>query len=295
MNTDDFLKVSFFKNIKTTLKRCWAPNGICHSKPIKAHSIQNSRVFEILSLNGHVIMPKEKIIHKGEDLIVDFVEIGRNEASTFTGLCGKHDKELFSPIDDFEIDVSNNQQLFLIAYRSVLKKFHSLALTARGTEKIYEDQVKVGRATRDLGDPSLNLMMNQYMLAWAAYRYKEIYDEAYLACQYDIVSHGKFSFKHKKPTVAISALYWLEIAKPNSTQVPWIALNVFPTQTETYVVFSYLVEDAEYVKSEIEGMLNASVKRRLWQLSERIIGLSITHKLGKGEVDYGESTKTGAI
>lgn len=274
MDTDNFLRDSFFKNIKTALKRCWAPNEICNSKPIKAHSIQNSRVLDLLSSNGFVIMPQEKFLRKGEVPVVGFAEIGRNEASTFTGLCGKHDKEIFSPIDDAEIDLNNNQQLFLIAYRSIFKKYHALASAAMSVNRMYEDQVKVGRATHDPEDLSLNWMMIQYMRAWQAYRYKGIYDDAYLSHQYDVVKHDKFSFKHKKPTAAVSALYWLETSKSNSTQGPWIALNVFPTKNETHVIFSYLMEDAEHVKSEINGILHASIKRRLWLLSERIIGAS---------------------
>lgn len=274
MDIDNFLKDSFFKNLKSSDKRCWAPGGNCNSKPINAHSIQNSKVLEILSLDGHVIMPKEKIVHKGEIPIVGFTEIGRGEASTFTGLCQKHDKEIFSPIDDFDIDLDNNQQLFLIAYRSIFKKYHNLVSNAISVNKIYEDQVKVGRATHDPEDLSLNWTMIQYIRAWGAYRYKGIFDGAYLAHQYDIVKHDKFSFKHKRPTVAMSALYWLEIEKPDSAQVPWIALNIFPTQTETHIIFSYLAEDEEYIKSEIQGILNASAKRRLWQVSERIIGAS---------------------
>ncbi len=149
MDVKSFLKGSFFKSIKTNLKNCWPPNGSCNSKPIKAHSIQNSRVLELLNSNGHLIMPQEKFVHKGEIPIVGFSEIGRNEASTFTGLCGTHDKEIFAPIDDFELDLNNSQQLFLLAYRSIIKKMHSLALSMLMVEKIYEDQVKSWESHRE--------------------------------------------------------------------------------------------------------------------------------------------------
>jgi hypothetical protein len=272
MDTDDFLKESFFKNLKTTDKRCWSPDGICNLKPINAHSIQNSKILESLSLNGHVIMPQEKVVHKGEVPIVGFAKVGRSEASTFTGLCGKHDKEIFSPIDDFDIELDNDQQLFLLAYRSIFKKYHSLVSAAISVNNIYEDQVKVGRATHNSEDFSLKWSMIQHIRAWGAYRYKGVYDTAYLLRRYDIVNHEKFSFKHKRPTTAVSALYWLEIPKPNSMQVPWIALNVVPVQNETHVIFSYLVEDTDYAKPEITEIFNSSLKRRLWLLSERILG-----------------------
>lgn len=275
MDTNDFLKDSFFKSMKATSKRCWAPEGFCSSKPIRAHSIQNSKVLELLSSNGHLIMPQEKIVHKGEVPIVGFTEVGRNESSTFTGLCGKHDKAIFSPIDDNDIDLDNSQQLFLIAYRSIFKKYYDLVLAAIRVLAIYEDQVKVGRATHTPEDPSFNWTMIQNMRAWEAYRYKGKYDDAYLAHQYNLVKHERFSFKHKRPTIAVSALYWIEIQKSNSdTVIPWIALNVFPTTSETHVILSYLAEDEEYVRLEMAGILNSSIKRCLWIISEKIIGSS---------------------
>jgi hypothetical protein len=274
MDVEGFLKDSFFKGIKTTLRNCWFPGEGCNSKSIKAHSIQNSRVLEMLSLDGHVIMPQEKITHKGEVFLVGFAEIGRNEASTFTGLCGKHDKEIFSPIDDFEINFKDNQQLFLLAYRAILKKTHLLVSDLAKIEKIHRDQVKVGRATNDLSNPLFKAFSQQFIRARGAYLYKQIYDAAYLTQQYQVVHHNYFSVRHKKPSIAVSALYWVGGPKSNGTQVPWIALNVFPTNDETHVIFSHLESDAEYVSSEIEDIFNMSIKRRLWQVSERVISAS---------------------
>ena len=274
MDTNDFLKDSFFKNTKTKLQRCWSPEGSCSSKSIKAHSIQNSRVLDLLNANGQVIMPQEKVVNKGEIPLVGLAEIGRNEASTFTGLCQKHDKEIFSPIDDSEFDINNRQQLFLLAYRSIHKKFHSLSTMAKIVNKIYEDQVRVGRAFHEPKDPSSNWAMIQFIRAHGAYLYKGLYDEAYLKQQYDIVNHDKFSFRHKRPTTAVSSLYWLSISKPNSMQVPWIVLNVVPTKDETHVIFSYTVDDKDYVSSKIKDIFNSSIKRRLWLLSKEIISSS---------------------
>lgn len=276
MDTNNFLKDSFFKNLKTAYKRCWAPEGNCDAKPIKAHSIQNSRVLEMLNLNGHVIMPQEKFV-RGDEIpipIVGLTEVGRNEATTFIGLCRKHDNDIFSPIEDFDINLNDEKQLFLIAYRSVIKKFHSLVLNAVKLKKIYEDQVKVGRATHDENDLSLTLVTGQNIKAFETYLYKRKYDEVYIAKHYSNVQHQTFSFKHQKPTLAVSGFYGLETIKSNNYGIPWIALNVFPTSTETHVIFSYLAEDLEYVSSEIESIFNSSIKRRLWLLSEKIIRFS---------------------
>ncbi len=132
-------------------------------------------------------------------------------------------------------------------------------------------KLKVGRATENVNDPTLNSWFQQFVRARGAYLYKQKYDFAYLAQQYKGVHHRSFSFRHKRPTVAVSALYWLEILKPDETQVPWIAFNVYPTKDETHVIFSFLESDEEYVNSEIDNIFNVSIKRRLWLLSGKII------------------------
>jgi hypothetical protein len=63
---------------------------------------------------------------------------GRNEASTFTGLCSAHDADLFRPIDTRELDVNDREQFFLLAYRSVTREVHA-PLLARRFDSIEHD------------------------------------------------------------------------------------------------------------------------------------------------------------
>lgn len=273
IDTSNELKASLFRVVKAELKRCFEPHEQCNSTSIRAHSIQNKKVLDQLSQDGHVIMPQERIVEKGERVLVDFMLVGRNEASTFTGLCAQHDKEIFSPIDDFDIDIGNKQQLFLLAYRSVLKKLHSLSLETQRLEQLYEDQVKIGVATYDASNPVQKIVMTRFIRAYCTYNYKRIFDQVYLANTYDTVHHETFSFEHQAPTVAVSGLYWLEIEKPgNVTGVPRLILNIFPIERMTHVVFSYLDEDAQYIREHLDGILNTSLKRRLWLISKTIIG-----------------------
>lgn len=250
---------------------CWEPTEECRFPAIRAHSIQDSKVLEIINRDGHVIMPRERIQQKGEAFNLDFEDVGRNEASTFDGLCSKHDKEIFSPIDDFEITLSNPQQLFLVAYRSVLKKLHSLSLDAVRVQNLHEDQVKVGRATKNPDDPVLNIVEMHFVRAAGAYEYKRQLDQAYLNKNYKILIHNTFSIKHKMPTIAVSAFYWLGHRIVDSSRVPWVSLNVFPKADETYVIYSYMEEDEKAVSLEIKDILNSSPKRKMWLLSKSII------------------------
>ncbi len=52
----------------------------------------------------------------------DFKLIGINTASTFTGFCHKHDREIFRLIDDF--DYNSSEQCFLYCYRAFARAYH---------------------------------------------------------------------------------------------------------------------------------------------------------------------------
>ncbi|KKM07878.1 hypothetical protein LCGC14_1729540, partial [marine sediment metagenome] len=109
-----------FNQINSKFHRCFWPKESCSETAIRAHSIQNSGVLDLLCEDDHVIMPKGGVnINTGPFL--KFEEVGRNKATTFTGLCDKHDSQLFEPIDKNRFDSKNKEHLFLLAYRSVLR------------------------------------------------------------------------------------------------------------------------------------------------------------------------------
>src|ERR1700720_3045384 len=95
----------FVKAQKKGYAKCLAPSMDCDEEPIRAHSIQNSRVLNLIETEGHVIMPRYRLVN-GEPTM-EFAKVGRNNASTFTGLCSKHDAELFKAIDTEPLDVDN--------------------------------------------------------------------------------------------------------------------------------------------------------------------------------------------
>ena len=56
---------------------------------------------------------------------ITFQPVGRNHATTFTGLCGNHDHELFRTIEKNPLQISDSQHLFLLSYRAVLMEAHA--------------------------------------------------------------------------------------------------------------------------------------------------------------------------
>jgi hypothetical protein len=113
----------FAKAQKKGFAKCLAPSMDCDEEPIRAHSIQNARVLDLIQTDGHVLVPRYKLVNG--DPKMEFAKVGRNEASTFTGLCSKHDTELFKAIDTEPLDVDNCEHLRQLAYRSVMREMHT--------------------------------------------------------------------------------------------------------------------------------------------------------------------------
>ncbi|MGE7874802.1 hypothetical protein [Bacillus paramycoides] len=135
------------------LKECFHQNESCSDKIIKAHSIQNNRILNKISENGEVLM-----IGGGSDNSSNFKTSmqrkGRKIATTFTGFCGRHDNDLFIPIEEKNYQLGNKEQEFLFAYRALAKEYHT--------------KMTVGDMYRK---------MRQYIMAGEYHRLSNIFDE----------------------------------------------------------------------------------------------------------------------
>jgi len=106
----------FFKVHRLSTDHCHEPNEVCEQKAIRAHSIPNGTVLAALADDGHVVMPQMKLkVPPPAD--IEFKRVGRNKATTFSGLCSAHDNHIFRPIDDSIPDATDLSHLFLLAYR----------------------------------------------------------------------------------------------------------------------------------------------------------------------------------
>ncbi len=130
-------KFNSAKNI-ARIKDCYylSENNIqCKNKEIiKAHSIQNNKILSKIAADGMCISPKA--------IEFDFKEIGRKVASTFTGFCKEHDKNLFMSIEDNDYVEGNREQEFLFAYRAAAKQFYTdrhMFATLEEVKKQYND------------------------------------------------------------------------------------------------------------------------------------------------------------
>jgi len=125
------------KHGKQREKKCSATDlqdGLCSGSIIQAHTISKSGSLKSISESGHVMGTKpslaQLIKNKGK---LTLSKVGINQASTFTGFCSYHDKELFSPLEDSPITLSE-EQLFLLAYRSLSRELYAKQETTKTAE-----------------------------------------------------------------------------------------------------------------------------------------------------------------
>jgi hypothetical protein len=160
----------FVKAQKEDYAKCLPPSMDCDEKPIHAHSIQNARVLDLIQTDGHVIMPQYKLAN-GEP-VMKVEKVGRNEASTFTGLCSKHDTELFKAIDTEPLDVDNCEHLRQLAYRSVMREMHTELANSERAWAMHEELCKGKADPNEVATKASILSLAFVKKAQDVYRYR---------------------------------------------------------------------------------------------------------------------------
>ena len=119
----------------------------CNGKIVNAHTIQRS-CLEKIAHDNHVLTFDTTIldIHRKSQKRTPKI-IGLKKATTFTGFCGKHDREIFKPLET-EPFVFSKQQIFLLYYRAL-------------TFGLYKKQRQLKEMPEALKSPKLNASLEQ--------------------------------------------------------------------------------------------------------------------------------------
>ncbi len=104
----------------------------CTGNIVRAHSLSRRSALRAVTESGHVFSftpDWARLFHKDQFV---FKSKSAREASTFTGFCGHHDREIFAPLDRRDFDGSQELTI-LSAYRTLcrevfLKKAHMRAI-----------------------------------------------------------------------------------------------------------------------------------------------------------------------
>jgi hypothetical protein len=259
--------------LKKDFLRCFWPVERCRNNAVRAHSIQNSRVLDQLSEKGHLIAPRTKMDFKNGPK-VSFRNVGRNEVSTFTGLCSKHDLELFRIIDTQEIDWQNDEHLFLLAYRSVLRELHSKMRAANDLQTVYSKYCKDGMLNPN--DPNLPFWDATIAMleSYSTYRYKFRFDQIYIHKKYPFIKHDHILANVSEPSIAVSSSFdcFNNLVKYEDRMDPkLITLNIYPEGNITHIIFSYRIDHEIVLRPFIDPILCATGSHQLYLISKLVL------------------------
>ena len=287
------LKNSIFNQAKKVYKKCFWPKSNCNQDSIRAHSIQNGQIFERLASNNHVIMLTAK---QNLDIgpSIEFKSVGRNQATTFYGLCKQHDTELFRPIDINIFNIYNEEQKFLIAYRSVLRELHSRMKAFIDIQLLYQESNKLG-----IKSDHYNLITIEKFNKWYTFdKYKKLLDVIYSKNLYNKIEHNCIHIENRDCPLAVSSL----ISPTNNMkfiQEPlepkFIIFNVFPQEKNITILFSYIKSHREHLVPYLNEIKNSSGEYQLYLLSKTIMRYCENFVISPEHFNGFTSSKTDAI
>lgn len=210
----------------------------CSGNIINAHSIQNNRILNKISDNGHVMM-------FSYDFDIDEMtikKIGRRIATTFSGFCQYHDVEVFKPIENYNYDPNSQEQNCLFAYRALIKELYA-------KKRLYQIQLGL-----------FAYVDNNINLALLKGSKKGLEDLEYCLNKFKgIIKNKKFE-KIKNTVIELDKDYQLAVCGAVNIEYDIYGLvvnnlhdhdekpkplfiNVFPQDNKTYIILNTFEED----------------------------------------------------
>ncbi len=242
------------KHQNFSLKCVW---DNCLMQPINSHTIQNNGVLDKLSSSGHLyVLQTDKTRNHG----FEFNRIGVNETSIFRCLCGKHDSDIFRPIEK-AVFQGNPEQNFLFSLKAVLFNFWKASANKEHWQNEYISKFNI---FAPLFDPSL--VSNQYHEFLHSYiasqddflrieNLLETYKRAYKENNFDIIASKIIRLDYEIKFCCSFLGYIPTLPKGGSISknlnnrgvYPQITFSCIPSISCSYIILSWLNKPTENV------------------------------------------------
>ncbi|WP_375204573.1 hypothetical protein [Hyphococcus sp.] len=191
---------------------------------------------------------KKGNLHGGFELI------GRNEATTFRGLCSKHDTALFERIDKGPLDPADPEVSFLLGWRAVTQELHENISAASRLQSAYSAKVENGELSGDVPSPLGNEATSWIITAYATHLYREErWNPVFADKNYARLRFKTFKLTRVEPVIAASGMFSIDEANRLGDRVR-MTLNVWPdSEGDTIVQFGFARRDtgqaAKFIRS----------------------------------------------
>lgn len=242
----------------------------CPQPAIRAHSVQNARVLDLLCVDNHVYVPEVKV-HKDTGPFLTFSRRGRNLATTFAGMCSEHDSRLFAPLDNEELDPQSALHCNLLAWRAAFFESHAAQAVGLKSQVAYQKRVEMGLDAPDVPSPAGLVAVGKMLEAWKVFRWRADLDIAFHTGASLDLCHESIILDTEQPTVAVSSLFVVGVRK-NANDLRCVTLNVLPlSATKTWALFSFKRQDKREVHKAVRRVLAAPSHNQKYQLSRLIL------------------------
>ena len=252
---------------QSSKKSCCVPDSLrneCEKKIISAHTISKRGSLEKISEHGHVMGTKPSFgeLEKNNGRL-GLHKVGINNASTFSGFCSKHDREIFSPLENKPIDLSD-EQLFLLAYRGMCREIFN-----KENNKNLAKFMREADAGQDqLIQFSIQNYANNYeegvnLALRDLNKLKQSMDNILTLSSFHEMKHCIFEFS-EPPKVLVSAMIIPEVdfcgnrlQQLGNTDIEYsyIIFNCISYDNKGCFVFSWLNDNDGYCKKLVESLL----------------------------------------
>jgi hypothetical protein len=245
---------------------CSLPSAdTCSSSIVKAHTIQRKGGLAAIAENSHVLTVKPLM----KDMIKSSGnpqprKIGLKNASVFPGFCGKHDSEVFKPIEGKSLDL-DSQSAFLFSYRAIAYERYSKEAEGRFNEIL--------RAVGDRGQPFWKQAAMQSLLYDVSVgmdlgksdlsRVKDGFDKLYLDGSLKDFHYCAIRFDQVLPVVACCAFHpefdlegvRLQQLGQDKVELDAVTLTVTAFEGQTIAVFGWIGADDGPARSLSNSLL----------------------------------------
>ncbi len=212
----------------------------CPEPAIKAHSIQKSGKLAEIVEDDFVYAFHLRPQFDDPPEPPDFRLVSHNLATTFLGLCKGHDNDLFEKIDNSPLDLDDEEHVFLLTYRTVLKEYHGALTLEKWTAEAYAEMAG-GGAVDPKDTVSRELKETAARNAASLADEKRAMDLLYLDGKYGGVGREVAWLPPADPALAVSSYVSMgavEFAGRMGRQ-RFCALNVFPQDGRHVVACSF--------------------------------------------------------
>jgi len=288
------LFASFLRRGKGQFSRCLAPSLRCSERAVRAHSVQNSRVLDHLARDGHVVALTPSVT-LADGPKIDFALVGRNQATTFTGLCARHDDLIFGPIEKATLNLADSEHLFLLAYRAAYRELHATMEGAAKVQGGYLKRVERGLDPKDSPSHAGLLALDRMMVSWETFNYKSLLDIAHVKRDFGLMTHDVITLDVERATVAACSLFSVDHIHVRD-DVLRIHLNVLPVgPTRTVVLFSYLQPNASQARAFLDRIVRSHGSHQRYELSRLILDSCENFVLSPAYFSTWSDEKTSAV